>query len=77
MQPTSKESGSAPGPTLVQFSVEEHAQLLRWDEFAAAAATVEYAVEVSVFKYWAPHEQHVRYKHTCVMMSRIGCTFAC
>ncbi len=76
MQPTSKESSSLPGPTLVTFSVEDYAQLLRWDESAAAAATVEYLVEVIVCKHWAPHEQDVRYKHTCLMRSRTSCTFA-
>ncbi len=50
MQPTSKESGTLPGPTFIPFSVDEYSQLLLWKEFAEAAATVDCLVEVSVFK---------------------------
>ncbi len=50
MQPTLKESGTLPGPTFVPFSMEQYSQLLQWDEFAEAAATVDKLVEVSVFK---------------------------
>jgi len=50
MQPTFKKWGTLPGSTSVPFSMEEYSQLLLWDEFAEAAATVDYLVEVSVFK---------------------------
>ena len=50
MQPTSKESGTLPGPAFIPFSVDEYSQLLLWKEFAEAAATVDCLVEVGVFK---------------------------